>query len=156
MEAAALIAVIDNSVKNDSGLIPILEDVQNNFGYILEEAVQIISKKINRPASEIYGVATFYKSFSLTPRGKHLITVCVGTACHVRGGSKIVDALSRELKIDPGETTEDLNYSLEAVNCLGCCAIGPVIVVDDEYYGEMTTQKALNLVSKLKKEDEND
>ena len=156
MEAAALIAVIDNSVKNDSGLIPILEDVQNKFGYIPEDAVQIISKRINRPISEIYGVATFYKSFSLTPRGKHLITVCVGTACHVRGGSKIVEALSRELKIDPGETTKDLNYSLEAVNCLGCCAIGPVIVVDDEYYGEMTSKKALGLVSKLKKEDKND
>ena len=156
MEAAALIALINNSVKNDSGLIPILEDVQNKFGYIPENAVQIISKRINRPISEIYGVATFYKYFSLTPRGRHVITVCVGTACHVRGGSKIIEALSRELKIAPGETTIDLNYSLEAVNCLGCCAIGPVIVVDDEYYGEMTAQKALNLVSKLKKEDKND
>ncbi len=156
MEAAALIAVINNSVKNDSGLIPILEDIQNKFGYIPEDAMQIISNKINRPISEIYGVATFYKSFSLTPRGRHVITVCVGTACHVRGGSKIVEALSRELKIAPGETTIDLNYSLEAVNCLGCCAIGPVIVVDDEYYGKMTAQKALNLVSKLKKEDKND
>lgn len=156
MEEAALIAVIDNSVKKNKELIPILEDVQNRFRYIPKDAVQLISDRIKRPISEIYGVVTFYRSFSLTPRGKHIVTVCVGTACHVRGGSKILSTLSRELKINPGQTTKDLNYSLDAVNCLGCCAIGPVIVIDDEYYGEMTAKKALNLISKLKKEDKND
>jgi NADH-quinone oxidoreductase subunit E len=91
-------------------------------------------------------VATFYRSLSLKPRGKHIGTVCVGTACHVRGGQRIVDEISREFGIGPGETTQDLNFTLETVNCLGCCAIGPILVLDGEYHGQMTPQRSLALL----------
>ncbi|MCK4359024.1 MAG: NADH-quinone oxidoreductase subunit NuoE [Candidatus Cloacimonetes bacterium] len=161
MEINNVAEVVDDCIqKNGNSLIPVLQDIQSHYNYLPEEIFDEVSQKMNIPLIDVYGVATFYKSFSLTPKGKHIITVCVGTACHVRGGQRIVDKISRELGIEPGETTPDMNFTLETVNCLGCCAIGPIIMVDGEYHGQMTIQKAISLLNefrtKLKKEEEND
>jgi len=134
-------------------LIPLLQDIQSFLNWLPEEVIREVAKKLGIPLIDVYSVATFYRSFSLKPRGKHLITVCLGTACHVRGGQRIVEAISRELGIKPGETTKDMKFSLETVNCLGCCAIGPIVVVDGEYYGGMTSQKALSLIKRIGKEE---
>jgi len=115
-------------------LIHILHRIQEDFGYISPQAISAVAKHLKISESEIYSVLTFYKAFSLEPRGKHIITVCMGTACHVRGAPRLVDDASREMGIDVGQTTPDKHFTLETVNCLGCCAIGPVVVVDGKYH----------------------
>ncbi len=132
-------------------LISILQEIQAKYNYLPEDSMRIVAEKLDMPIRDVYGVASFYRAFSFTPKGEHIIIVCLGTACHVRGGAGIVDALSRELHIQPGETTTDLMFTLEAVNCLGCCAIGPIVVVDGEYYEHMTASKAVKLVKSIKK-----
>lgn len=122
-------------------LIPILQDIQSDLNWLPEEVLRAVAEKLEVPLMDVYGVASFYRTFSLKPRGKHITTVCVGTACHVRGGQRIVDEIGRRLEIAPGETTQDKNFTLETVNCLGCCALGPIVMIDGEYYGEMTTRK---------------
>jgi len=129
-------------------LIPILQDIQAELNWLPEEALQTVAEALQVALIDVYGVATFYTSFSLKPRGKHLVTVCLGTACHVRGGQRIAEAISRELGIKAGETTEDLGFSFETVNCLGCCATGPVAVIDGEYYGGMTSRKISSILGK--------
>ncbi len=119
-----------------SSIIQILQDVQAGHNYLPQEVLRYISKRLKMPLSKIYSVATFFSTFSLNPRGKHLITVCMGTACHVRGAAIILNEFERRLDIKPGKTTNDMNYSLETVNCLGCCAIGPIVVFDGKYMGE--------------------
>ena len=131
-------------------LIPILQYIQSDLNWLPEETLRVVAERLEMPLMEIYGVATFYRTFSLKPRGRHIVTVCVGTACHVRGGQRMVDQISRELDIGPGETTQDMNFTLETVNCLGCCAIGPIVVVDGEYYGEMTTRKVKSVLDKYR------
>jgi len=118
-------------------LIQILLDIQNQFNWIPPEAMNRISKKFRIPLSQIYRVASFYKAMSLTPQGRHLLRVCLGTACHVRGGKRIMDKAQEVLGLQAEGTTQDLKFTLERVNCLGCCALGPVIVVDGEYHGHM-------------------
>jgi NADH-quinone oxidoreductase subunit E len=108
-----------------------------------------VAQKLQMDLSSIYGVATFYKSFSLVPKGKHRITLCCGTACHVRGGPKLLKEVAQLLNIEPGQTTKDRMFSLHAVNCLGVCAIGPVMLVDEKYYGEMNAVKARKIIDKL-------
>ena len=122
-------------------LIQLLLDMQNEFNWIPKEAILRISTRLQIPLSKIYRVASFYKAMSLTPRGKHIVSVCLGTACHVRGGPRIMDKVEESLKIKAGETTQDMKFTLERVNCLGCCAIGPVVVVDSNYYGKVTPAK---------------
>lgn len=139
--------------KTEGHLISSLQEIQDKYNYLPEEALRALASELNIPLINVYEVATFYKSFSLTPKGKHICTVCVGTACHVRGSSKVVDALSSELGIPPNCTTEDMQFTLETVNCLGCCAIGPVMVLDGEYYGAMNSQKAVTLIKEIKKEE---
>ena len=128
-------------------LIPILQDIQAGYNYLPEDVLFEISRALRVPISQIYSTATFYSALSLKPRGKHLITVCVGTACHVRGASTILAELERKLGISANETTEDMKYTLETVNCLGCCAIGPIVVFDGKYYGQMSV-KELNRIIK--------
>jgi len=133
--------IIDRYPAEQGVLIQLLLDLQSEFNWIPKEAVMRISEKLQIPLSQIYRVASFYKAMSLTPRGKHVVNVCLGTACHVRGGPRIMDKAEETLKIRAGETTQDMKFSLERVNCLGCCAIGPVIVVDKDYHGKVTPTK---------------
>ncbi len=160
MEKNNVAKIVDDCIqKNGMSLIPVLQDIQSYYNYLPEEIFDEVSQKLNIPLIDVYGVATFYKSFSLTPKGKYIITVCTGTACHVRGGQRIADRISRELEIKPGETTPDMNFTLETVNCLGCCAIGPIVMIDGEYYGQMTIQKAISLLNEYKakiKEEKDD
>ena len=134
-------------------LISILQDIQEEYNYLPQEALRIVSKALGIPLIDIIGVATFYRAFSLEPRGKHLITVCLGTACHVRGGPKILEEFERKLNIEAGETSKDGQYSLETVACLGCCAIGPVVVVDGNYYAQTTIRKVGSILKKHLKKD---
>ncbi|MCK4655136.1 MAG: NADH-quinone oxidoreductase subunit NuoE [Candidatus Cloacimonetes bacterium] len=161
MEINNVAEVVEECVeKNGNALIPVLQDIQSYYNYLPEEIFDEVSQKLNIPLIDVYGVATFYKSFSLTPKGKYIITVCLGTACHVRGGQRIAERIARELGIEPGETTPDMNFTLETVNCLGACALGPVVVVDGEYHGQMTIQKSISLLNEcrneLEREEEND
>ncbi len=134
-----------------NSLIAILQGIQDKYRYIPEDAIKIVSKKFALSLIDVYGVATFYNSFNLKPIGEHLIIVCLGTACHVRGGARIVDTISMNLGIKPGETTHDFKFTLQTVNCLGCCAIGPIVVIDGEYHGQMTLSKALSLLRNIRK-----
>ncbi len=129
------------SKEKSGNLLSLLRDVQEEYGYLPEERLKEIAAKIGRPLIDVYSVATFYKSFSLTPRGRHHIKVCLGTACHVRSSNRVLEATRGKLGIQPGETSANGEYSLETVMCLGCCAIGPVVVVDNKYYGQMSPAK---------------
>jgi NADH-quinone oxidoreductase subunit E len=115
-----------------------------------KEALKWVAEELKIPLRDVYGVASFYKSFSFEPKGKHILTTCLGTACHVRGGQKIVDAISRELKIDPGQTTDDLQFSHETAACLGCCAIGPIVVVDGEYKANFRPDSVKRLIREIR------
>jgi NADH-quinone oxidoreductase subunit E len=121
-------------------LIQLLLDLQSEFNWIPQEAIARISERMRVPKSHIYRIASFYKAMSLCPVGKHVIQVCMGTACQVRGAQKILDLTESKLRIRQGETTPDMAFSLRRVNCLGCCAMGPLIVVDDDYHGNVTSE----------------
>ena len=134
--------IVDKLMKRDGKLlISLLEDIQDEYNYLPEEMLREAATKLKKPLRDVYGVATFYNAFRLKPCGKHLVFVCLGTACHVRGGARILDKLERTLGVKAGETTPDKQFTLETVNCLGACALGPVMVVDGEYHGNMTTAK---------------
>ena len=137
---------------NNKNLLSILQDVQKECGYLPEERLREIALMLGMPLIDVYGVATFYKSFSLKPRGRHLVKVCLGTACHVRGSSRIVDEIGRKLAVRPGDTSENGEFSLETVMCLGCCAIGPVVVVDGKYYGQVTPTKVESILRTIREE----
>lgn len=131
--------VEDILIKQDyhkHNIIQILQDIQGQYKYLPEEILKYVSRRLKIPLSKVYSLATFYTAFSLKPRGKHLITICMGTACHVRSATVILSEFERRLGIKPGQTTSDMKYTLETVNCLGCCAIGPIIVFDGKYIGE--------------------
>ncbi|KPJ65401.1 hypothetical protein AMJ44_10290 [candidate division WOR-1 bacterium DG_54_3] len=143
-------AIVDRYEDEGGALIAILQDVQDEYNYLPADALRSVAEKLNVPLINVYGIATFYKSFSLEPRGKHLVTVCLGTACHVRGAKRILAEVQKKLNVKRGGTTEDKMFTLETVNCLGCCAIGPVVVVDGEYYGQTTTAKVDSILDKYK------
>ena len=127
--------------KKKGALVPLLQDVMAEYGYLPQETIERISQELDIPLSQVYSLATFYKSFSLTPRGKYLISVCLGTACHVRGAPRIVEKLERDLGIRAGETTKDSKFTLETVNCLGACALGPLVVIDGKYFGRINLSR---------------
>lgn len=127
--------------------LAILQDIQKSFGYIPREAMDILSRHLDLPLCRLYSIATFYKSLSLKPRGRNLIKVCDGTACHIRLSPLLVDEICKLLNIRPGETTEDGEYTLETVNCLGSCAIAPVLVVNGTYYGKVTPASLREIIS---------
>lgn len=135
--------------RENSALIPLLQDVQEALGYLPPEAMSAIAEFLNIPESAVYGVATFYAQFYLTRQGRHRVKVCQGTACHVRGGRRIMDAVKKKLGIKPGETGADYKFSLERVACFGSCALAPVMVVDGKVYGRMTPQKAEQILKKI-------
>jgi NADH dehydrogenase subunit E (EC 1.6.5.3) len=151
--------IIQRYGQDKSFLVPILQDVQKRFNYLPKEALNNVSTLLGVPLSKIYHVATFYKAFSLTPRGKHQFSLCLGTACHVRNAPLIGEHIERTLGIKAGETTSDLEFTFETVNCLGACALGPILVVDEEYHGQMTiakTNKVLKNLGKKVAADEED
>ena len=131
-------------------LIPVLQDVQAKYGYVPDEAVSLIAKELSVYPIDIYGILTFYAQFHLTPRGRHIITVCQGTACHVMGGKAILDYLARILDVAVGETTKDGVFTLERVACLGCCGMAPVIMIDKDFYGGCTIQSVEKLLDKYR------
>ena len=135
-------------------LIPILQEVQEARGYLSRDSVQQISEHLNLPASKIYGVATFYNQFRFKPLGRHHIQVCRGTACHVKGSAAVLDAIQRELKIAPGETSRDGQFSLEVVACIGACGLAPVISVNGEFHAGLTPEKVTKIVQMYRKADE--
>jgi NADH:ubiquinone oxidoreductase subunit E len=129
-------------------LIPILQDITSEFNWLPPGTLARVSETKQIPMEHILRIATFYKAFSLKPRGKHIITVCVGTACHVKGAQRILDRLERELGVKTGETTSDMQFTLEAVRCLGCCGLAPVVTVGEELYGQMNPAKAASIIDK--------
>lgn len=139
--------------KQDGNIVSLLQDVQEEFGYISEEAVLWFSERLNIPASKFFGVATFYAQFHLKPRGKNIISVCCGTACHVKGGTKIAERIQRELGLSSEEeTTEDRRFSLEVVRCVGACSLAPVVLVNNKVFSAMTVDGVSKLIKKLKED----
>jgi len=132
-------------------LIAILLDIQAANAYLPPEALRHVATELAMPLIDIVGVATFYRAFSLTPRGKHTCLICMGTACHVRGGPRILEEFERRLEVRSGDTTKDGLFTLETVACLGCCAIGPVVVIDGEYYGHTTIRRVNTILKKYQR-----
>jgi NADH:ubiquinone oxidoreductase subunit E len=140
----ALEKILSNYRNNEGNIITILQDVEETFGYIPEEAVNWFSKKLDIPASRFYGIATFYAQFHLKPRGRNIITVCRGTACHVKGSERLLNRVFIELDIPAGEdTSDDLKFTVEKVNCVGACGIAPVVIFNKEVHGKMTLDKLM-------------
>lgn len=134
-----------------SMLIPILQDVQQEYNYLPQDVLTRLAEKLQIPLSQLYSVATFYNAFSLTPRGKHMVNVCVGTACHVRGAPKILDKFVKTLRVREGETTENNCFTLATVGCLGACALAPLVVVDEKYFGKTSQIKVNGIVKRYAK-----
>lgn len=130
-------------------LIPLLQEIQEKLLYLAPEAIAMVAEHLELSENDVYGVATFYAQFRFHPPGRHRIKVCQGTACHVRGGGLVLDAIVRKLGISPGETSADKNFSLERVACFGSCALPPVVVVDDKVYGKMTARKTEKMIEGL-------
>ena len=146
-------ADIDQILKNHdykkSSLISILQDTQAMNSWLPEETLRYISDELDVSLMDVYSLVTFYKSFALHPRGKHIITVCMGTACHVRGAPQVLTELENQLNIEVGQTTPDNNFTLETVRCLGTCAIGPVVTIDGKYHGQMNSKKIHSIIKKM-------
>jgi NADH-quinone oxidoreductase subunit E len=133
--------ILQKYQRDKSALIDVLHDTQSEIGYLPKEALEEIQAGLGVPLSRVYSVATFFKAFSLQPRGRHLINVCMGTACHVRGADKVLEQMEKELGIKRGGNTRDLKFTLETVNCVGACALGPMVIIGEDYHGEMTPEK---------------
>jgi len=143
-------AIIDQYEGRESSILAILQDIQAKEKYLPKETLEHLGEKLRIPLNKIYRIATFYRAFSLTPRGRHEVCVCIGTACHVRGAQRIADQINLELGIRPGETTRDQNFTLETVNCLGVCAAGPVVAIDGQYFGKMSPGKVEGTLKKFR------
>lgn len=145
MEMSRISEMVEKAIGRYQGnkdmLIQILIDLQSTFGWLSEEVLKEVSRCLEVPITRVYRIATFYKAFSLAPRGRHVVTLCMGTACQVRGAPRLLDRIALMLKVKPGKTTTDGRFTLDTVNCLGCCALGPVVVVDETYHSNPSTQK---------------
>ena len=150
MELSKIDNIIQQYVARESALLAILQDIQAKEKYLPKEALEHVSQKMNVPLVRVFRIATFYNALSLKPQGRHKINVCLGTACHVRGGGKILDKMERDLKIPVGETTKDKRFTLEAVHCVGCCSLGPVAVIDGDVYGRLSQDKVPALLKDFK------
>jgi NADH-quinone oxidoreductase subunit E len=148
MAAEDVTAIIEKNSTTKGGLLSILEEIQAKYGYLSEDSLREVAERTGSSLVDVYGVATFYSSFSLKPRGKHLVSLCLGTACHVRGGPAIAKEIERQLGVKAGETTEDKEFTLETVNCLGACALGPVVVVDGHYFPNVKTLMVAGILEK--------
>ena len=148
--AEGLEAILASRPREPRFLVEVLQDIQQADGYLSEEAMGAVSERLHVPLIEVYRVANFYKAFTLKPRGKHVITVCMGTACHVRGAHRMLDEVAGQLGIQPGETTDDQLFTIESVNCLGACALGPLVVLDGVYHDHMTPAKLRKLIQSVR------
>lgn len=144
----ALQKLLDSYKGQKGAVIPVLQEAQEIYGYLPKEVMQQISKELNIPFSKIFGVVTFYAQFHLKPRGRNIIRVCQGTACHVRGAAKVFDAVSKKLGVGKNGTTEDLRYTLETVACLGACGLAPVMMVNNDTHGRLTPDVAVGILEK--------
>ncbi len=148
---AKLQRILENYQQTEGNIISILQDIEETFGYLPEEAINWFSKRLDIPPAKFFGVATFYAQFHLKPRGKNIITACCGTACHVKGSERLINSLIKELKIPAGEdTSEDREFTVERVNCVGACSIAPVVIINKEVHGKMTPDKLMKEIKKLK------
>jgi NADH-quinone oxidoreductase subunit E len=149
MNPSEIDTIIERYEARESAILAILQDIQAKEKYLPKEVLEQVGQRLHIPINKIYRIATFYRAFSLTPRGRHEVIVCLGTACHVRGAQRIVDQIGIELGIRRGETTKDRNFTLETVNCLGVCASGPILAVDGEYFGNMSPIKVEGVLKKF-------
>lgn len=156
MEEALLDDILSSYQGNKNELIPILQEIQENFGYLPEWAMRSIARFINIPDSNVYAVASFYTQFRLLPLGKKRVTICRGTACHIRGAPKILEKIENNIGIKEGETSSDLEYTLESVACIGCCALAPCIKVNTGIHGEMTLEKTQELLPPVTEGEQQD
>jgi len=140
--------IIDKYHHDKGQLVSILQDIQAQYRYLPKDILVEVSQILSIPLTQVYSVATFFRAFSLKPRGRHLINVCLGTACHVRGAAKVLERMELELGIRRSETTKDSKFTLETVNCVGCCALGPMVILDDQYFGQMKSDKVSSLLAK--------
>ncbi len=150
MDDAKLNAILEKHERDSSALLAILMDIQDEENYLPRDDLKKVSSELGVSFSKIYSLATFFAAFSLEPRGKHICTVCLGTACHVRGAPRLVEQVERDFDIQPGGTTADMNLTLETVNCVGACALGPLMIIDGEYHGNMDSVKMGKVIRKLK------
>jgi len=151
MDKSKVAEIIDKHGREPRAIIAMLQDIQNHYRYIPPEAVTVLSEQLGIPQSRAYSLATFFKAFTLKPRGEHHVCVCVGTACHVQGGQRIVERLERDLGIPMGETTADGKFSLEAVRCVGCCGLAPVVIVGEDLHGNVRQDQIPRLLKKYGK-----
>ena len=151
-QAAALKSCIDEHRAEKGALMPVLHEAQNIYGYLPAEVQEVIAEELGIPLAEVYGVATFYSQFSLQPKGKHKISVCLGTACYVKGSDKILEAVEKELHITCGECTADRKFSLDSCRCVGACGLAPVMIVDGEVYGKLTAKDVPVILDKYLKD----
>ncbi len=149
-DIAGIESILDRYEAGGESLIAVLQDLQTKYRYLARDILVLVSQKLGIPLSEVYSVATFFNAFSLIPRGQYTISVCLGTACHVQGGQRILEKLERDLDIGTGETTKDRNFSLEAVRCLGCCGLAPVVTIGEDLYGKMSQAQLSKIMEKYK------
>lgn len=150
MNQENLADILEKYQAEPNAIIAILQDIQENFGYLPRESLEHVSKELNIPLSRVLSLATFFKAFSLIPKGKHPIHVCMGTACHVRGAQLVLEKLERELGIKLGETSKDLEFSLDEVRCVGCCGLAPVVMVGEDVHGKISQTKVPGVIRKYK------
>jgi NADH-quinone oxidoreductase subunit E len=148
MDNKKIASILDKYDRDMGQLVPILQDVQEQENYLPKEALVQVSQGLGISLTQVYSVATFFKAFSMKPRGRHLINVCMGTACHVRGAERVLEKIERDTGIDAGDSTDDGRFSLETVNCVGACALGPIVVVDGDYAGQMRSDKVEKILKK--------
>ena len=151
-QMAQLLSCIEANRNLPGALMPVLHEAQKIYGYLPAEVQTVIAEELQIPLAEVYGVATFYSQFSLTPKGKHQISVCLGTACYVKGSDKILEAIERELRISCGECTPDKKFSIESCRCVGACGLAPVMIVDGEVYGKLTAADVPAILDKYIKD----
>lgn len=148
MDVATIERIIDKHHAEAGALIEILLDIQNELRWLPREAMEVVAEKLNVPLSRVQHTATFYRAFSLVPKGRHEIHICMGTACHVRGAPRVLDTVQNATGIRPGETDAEMKFSLDTVNCLGCCALGPVMEINEEQIGKIAPAKAAEMLKK--------
>lgn len=146
-------AIVSRYEGGAGDLIPVLQDIQDEYNYLPKDLMKVVAARMQVPLAQIYSVATFFKMFSLEPKGRHQIRVCLGTTCHLRGGRRLVETIARRLGVDIGQNTPDLQFSLETVGCLGSCAQAPLMMIDDRYFGSMAVDKITNILIPYKKQD---